>query len=318
MGVVKVTPQELSLTAVKYRELLIKMPIIGIDESIKHMTKRPGVRGKERVGEASINAQFAPYKANRQSDADLEVKVRELETQFGNVVTDFEPNSAVSTVLGLGATKGDDMKNTPTALAVLTLIADSLSEYLDTALFAAKRNPSGDTTMDLFDGFDTITEKEITAGEITKDKKNYMKLASEITVENAVDVFKDIMKALHPVLRRTKCYIYCSQDILDIYNESYKLQSGLVPYNQQYDQVAVEGSAGNLVFVPLASKAGSKYMQICAPSNMLVGYDTMSDVESVDVKEFKPFVLTYIATMFFGVQFESINARRLFVVELAD
>ena len=50
---------------------------------------------------------------------------------------------------------------------------------------------------------------------------------------------------------------------------------------------------------------------------MLVGYDQMGDMESVNVKEFEPFILSYSATMFFGVQFESIDKRRLKVVELA-
>jgi len=35
------------------------------------------------------------------------------------------------------------------------------------------------------------------------------------------------------------------------------------------------------------------------------------------VKEFEPFILSYIATMFFGVQFESIDKRRFKVIELA-
>lgn len=39
---------------------------------------------------------------------------------------------------------------------------------------------------------------------------------------------------------------------------------------------------------------------------------------SVDVERFEPFVLSYIATMFFGVQFESIDKRRLKVIELAE
>jgi hypothetical protein len=51
---------------------------------------------------------------------------------------------------------------------------------------------------------------------------------------------------------------------------------------------------------------------------MLVGYDQMSDAEDVMVKEYEPFILSYIATMFFGVQFESIDKRRLKVIELAD
>jgi hypothetical protein len=49
---------------------------------------------------------------------------------------------------------------------------------------------------------------------------------------------------------------------------------------------------------------------------MLVGYDQMGDTESVMVKEFEPFILSYIATMFFGVQFESIDKRRLKVIEI--
>ena len=51
---------------------------------------------------------------------------------------------------------------------------------------------------------------------------------------------------------------------------------------------------------------------------MLVGFDQMGDVESVEIERFKPFILSYIATMFFGVQFESIDKRRLKVVELKD
>lgn len=42
----------------------------------------------------------------------------------------------------------------------------------------------------------------------------------------------------------------------------------------------------------------------------------MSDQENVMVKEYEPFILSYIATMFFGVQFESIDKRRLKVVQL--
>ena len=44
----------------------------------------------------------------------------------------------------------------------------------------------------------------------------------------------------------------------------------------------------------------------------------MGDIESIDVERFEPFVLSYIATMFFGVQYESIDKRRLKVIELAD
>ena len=49
---------------------------------------------------------------------------------------------------------------------------------------------------------------------------------------------------------------------------------------------------------------------------MLIGYDQMGDMESVMVKEYEPFFLSYIALMFFGCQFESIDNRRFKAIEL--
>lgn len=49
---------------------------------------------------------------------------------------------------------------------------------------------------------------------------------------------------------------------------------------------------------------------------MLVGYDQMGDVENVMVKAYAPFILSYIATMFFGVQFETLDKRRFKTIEL--
>ena len=137
-----------------------------------------------------------------------------------------------------------------------------------------------------------------------------MKLTEEITAANAVDVAKQIMWNLDPRLR--------AQDFLDKYNEGYLLTHGGIPYNTQYGQQSVEGSGGKLIFAPLYNKASSKYIHVSPKSNMLVGFDQMGDMENVMVKEYEPFLLTYIATIFFGVQFESIDKRRLMVVEMAD
>lgn len=178
------------------------------------------------------------------------------------------------------------------------------------------RNANGTTTKDLFNGFDTITQNEITAGEISADKGNYMKLSEDISSANAVDVAKEILFSLDPRLRSQDLYIYCSQDFVDKYNEGYLLTHGGIPYNTQYGQQAVEGSNGKLKFVPLYNKADSKFMHVTTKSNMLVGFDQMGDIENVMVKEYEPFILSYIATMFFGVQFESLDKRRFKTIEL--
>ena len=311
--------QDYQEAAHKYRSDLLMLSIIGIEETLKFMTGRPGIRYKESVAAISGDAQFAPYKPARRSDFNLNLDFRTLETFFGSVVAQFEPNSAVSTLLGaVGATKGDGQMQTPTAKHVLALIAKSLSEPLNNAIWAGVRNATGDTTLDLFDGFDTITQAEITAGKIAAEEGNYMKLTDEITTANAVDIAKEILFSLDPRLRAQTCYMFCSQDFADKYNEAYLLTHAGINYNTQYDQTAVEGSNGRLILCPLSNKADSNFIHISPKINMLVGYDQMSDAESVMVKEYEPFILSYIATMFFGVQFESIDKRRLKVVELAD
>ncbi len=310
------TPKDYQEAAIKYRSELLMLPIIGCQDTLQYMTARPGIRYKERVGTMTGDAQFAPYNPSRSTDYNLNLSYREIETFFGSVVAKFEPNSAISTLLGTGATKGDGQMSTPTAKHVLSLIAKNLSEHLNDAIWNGVRNANGTTTKDLFNGFDTITQSEITAGEISADKGNYMKLSEDFSSANAVDVTKEILFSLDPRLRSQDLYLYCSQDFVDKYNEGYLLTHGGIPYNTQYGQQAVEGSNGKLKFVPLYNKANSKFMHVTTKSNMLVGFDQMGDIENVMVKEYEPFILSYIATMFFGVQFESLDKRRFKTIEL--
>lgn len=310
------TPQEWQEAAHKYRKELLMLPLLGCNDTLQHMTGRPGIRYKESVGTIGLDAQFAPYKVDRRSNADLNLSFRTLETFFGNVVKDFEPNSAIRTLLGTGATKGNAQASTPTARQVLALIAKSLSHHLNESIWSAVRNENGDTTAELFNGFDTITQTEITAGNLSAANNNYVKLTDDITTENAVDIAKDILFHLDPHLRSQQLLMYCSQDFYDKYSEAYQKTHGGLIYNTQYLQDTVEGSQGRLKLVPLANKADSKFIHIAPKSNMLYGYDNMSDVESIEVERFAPFVLTYVATMFFGVQFESLDKSRLKVVEL--
>lgn len=311
------TLEEYQDAARKYRKDLLMLPIIGIQETLKYMTGRPGIRYKESVAALNGNAQFAPYKPSRRSNFNLEMDFRTLETFFGSVVAQFEPNSAISTLMGaIGATKGDGQMQTPTAKHVLALIAKSLSEHLNNAIWAGKRNAAGDTTMDLFDGFDTITDAEIAGGKIAREEGNYMKIDDVVTTANAVDIAKEVLFSLDPHLRAQTCYMYCSQDFADKYNEGYLLTHAGINYNTKYNQTTVEGSNDKLILCPLANKADSKFIHVSPKINMLVGYDQMGDMENVMVKEYEPFILSYIATMFFGCQFESIDKRRLKVIEI--
>lgn len=129
-GKFQFTLKEYQEAAVKYRSDLLMLPIIGIGDTLQYMTGRPGIRYKERVGSLTGDAQFAPYNPKRAVDYNLGIDFRDLETHFGSVVANFEPNTAISTLLGSGATKGDGQMTTPTARHVLALIAKNYPSIL--------------------------------------------------------------------------------------------------------------------------------------------------------------------------------------------
>lgn len=319
MGKLSFTLEEFQTAAATFRKELLRLPLIGADATLKYMTIRPGVRYEEMVGSVSADAEIAPYKAGRTSDANLDLDIRALRTHFGSVNAKFEPNQAIQTLLGHKASQasGDALITTPTAQEVLACIAKSVSNKLNMAIWSAKRDPNGETTSTLFDGFDTITEKEIEAGNISAEKQNLVVIDKEISEVNAVDIAKNILRSMDDSLRGEKCYMYCPIDFYDKYNEAYQLTHGGIAYNTKYTQTFVEGSNGMLEIVPLSSKKGSKFIHVSPKANMLFGCDQMSDTETVRVKEFEPDILTLMMRMFAGVQFESIDPRRLLVAKIA-
>ena len=112
-GKLQYSLEEYRDAARKYRSDFLRLPIIGCDETLKFMTGRPGIRYKESVGSLTASAQFAPYSPTRSQDVNLQLDYRTLETFFGSVVAKFEPNTAISTLLGTGATKGEGQKTVP-------------------------------------------------------------------------------------------------------------------------------------------------------------------------------------------------------------
>ncbi len=319
-GKLNLTPEELQDAARKYRKELLMLVVLGAKETLQHMTGRPGIRHSEMVGDASFEAQLGPHDVTYKTAGNLDVVYRELRTYLGSCVKKFDPTSALKTLLGQGVLTGEGLKNNEVSKLVLSLMSKKIGKHLNSVIWSAVRNPNGHETKDLFDGFDTITAKEITAGTISATHGNYEKLTTKITRENCCDVFKQILFNLSEELRDETCYMYIPRQLADLYNESYQLTHGFLPYNKEYKQIEVEGSEGKLILRPMSSKKGSNFIHITTKGNMLYGYDNMSndgDVK-VGVEKHDEWLLSFVAAMFFGVQFETIDARRFKVIELAD
>ena len=322
MGKVIITEQELaklSTSAAKLRKELLRMPLMALRDFLAHVTLRTGIRYSETIGELTGSMELGPYSETRVDENDVAITPRTLYTYLGSVDKKFSPNSIYQSIWGSNITKGDGLKTTDITQQALALLASKVGAALYWAIWGAKRNDSGPKTVDLFDGFDTIAAKEVKDGNVSVEKGNLFDLdITTIDKTNAVDICKEIWRKADYHLKNGKCKLFVPSYVLDAYNDDYKITTGAVPYNTQFNQTFVEGSSNKCEIVALPNKDGSKFMQLTTKSNMLVGTCQMSDEESVSIEKYSPFVLDFVMTMFFGTQYESINKERILFIGKAS
>lgn len=314
---INITDADLKKSAVNYRKDLLVMPVIAAEATLQHMTPRPGVAGREVLGQLSGGIELGPYDPNRVDDSGVKIEPRTLETFLGSVVKKFDLNSVAKTVYGSLTTQGEALASTDLAMQVLYYLAMQLGQNLNKHIWDAKRNDEGTTTVDLFDGFDTITAKEITAGGIATGKGNFMQLDTAIDNSNATDILMSIYESADDNLQSVPTKMYIPFNVYRAYNKDYLASFGNVVYNQQYKKTFLEGTDNLCELVPLVGKKGSQFIHLSTKSNMVYGYGDGMDSEKIAIEKHHEFLLSFVATMFFGCQFETISKERLMVAKLA-
>jgi hypothetical protein len=321
MSTITITPEELAKSAAKYRKELLMMSVIALQSTLQHMSLRTGIRYKETVGELSGSIEMGPYDETRVNESNVKITGRDLETFFGSVWEKFSPNSVYQSIYGDSIVMGEGLKNVPIAKAVLAFLMKKLSQSLNKNIWGAVRNPAGTTTADLFNGFDTITQAEITAGNIATAKGNLFEFAEAIDATNAVDQLKAYFRAASDELQgdgddAVKLKMFIPKSIYNAYVDDYQMTVGAVPYNKEFKKTFLEGSDDLCELVALPNKKGSPFLHLTPKKNMLVGVDQSSDTEKITIEKHEPFRLDFVAAMFFGTQFESISPERLLVAKL--
>ena len=314
---INITDADLKKSAVNYRKDLLVMPVIAAEATLQHMTPRPGVAGREVLGQLSGGIELGPYDPNRVDDSGVKIEPRTLETFLGSVVKKFDINSVAKTVYGSLTTQGEALASTDLAMQVLYYLAMQLGQNLNKHIWDAKRNDAGTSTVDLFDGFDTITAKEITAGGIATGKGNFMQLDTAIDNSNATDILMSIYESADDNLQGVPTKMYIPFNVYRAYNKDYLASFGNVVYNQQYKKTFLEGTDNLCELVPLVGKKGSQFIHLSTKSNMVYGYGDGMDSEKIAIEKHHEFLLSFVATMFFGCQFETISKERLMVAKLA-
>ena len=315
---INISDAELQKSAVTYRKDLLVMPVIAAEATLQHMTPRPGVAGREVLGQLSGGIELGPYDPQRYDDEGLDIKPRTLETFLGSVIKRFDLNSVAKSVYGSLTTQGEALTSLDLARQVLNYLSMQLGRNLNLHIWSAKRNDTGTKTKDLFDGFDTITQKEIAAGKIDTAEGNFMQLSQAIDESNATDILMSIYESADDILQGMPTKMFVPVSVYRAYNKDYLASFGNVVYNTQFKKTYLEGTDNLCELVPLVSKKGSPFIHLTTKSNMIYGYGDGLDSEKIAIEKHHEFLLSFVATMFFGCQFEAINKERLMVAKLAS
>lgn len=316
MATINITDADLRQSAHTYRKELLVMPVIAAEATLQHMTARPGVAGKETVGQLSGNIEIGPYDPQRVDMDGVAIAPRTLETYLGSVVKKFDLNEAAKTVYGSLTTQGEALTSLGLAHQILNYLAMRLGLNLNKHIWNASRNATGTKTRDLFDGFDTITDHEHVAGNIAENKGNYKMLTKDIDENNALDILMDIYESADDNLQTIPTKMFVPVHVYRAYNKAYLSTFGSVVYNTQFKKTFLEGTDNLCEIVPLVSKSGSSYIHLTTKSNMIYGYGDGLDAEKLAIEKHHEFLLSFVATMYFGCQFETISKEKLFVAEM--
>lgn len=310
-----ITEGALQKSAKQFQKQLLLLPVIAAEATLQHMTGRPGIAGDYVLGQLGGEFQIAPYKNNRKTAADLKITPRTLSTYLGNCASQFAPNDVWDTIYGSLVVRGEQLKEGEMPRQVLEYATAQLGKRLNMSIWNAVRNAEGDTTKDLFDGFDTITQKEITDAKISTADGNLVEMTT-ITEQNAMDQLMALYESASDELQEQKTKLFLPRDVYNKYCKDYAATRGMAPYNKEYEKVYLEGSAGMCELVPLASKKGSKFLHLTTQANMLYGYGAGLEKESIGIGKYDPWLVTLEAAMYFGVQFQSISPEFLLVGKL--
>lgn len=313
---IKCTDQDFLTSARKYRSELLRKPVRRLADTLKYFTIRPGIRYEEKLYNVDTEMQFGPYDPERVEKLEVEFTPRVLKTFFGSVKRFFDPNEYYKTILGSVITKGEALKNVEVARLVLSILATKLGDKLAKHIFDAVRNDKGTRTVDLFNGFDTITRTEIASGGLSAEKGNLYEFTEAIDATNAVDQIKAFCRAADDyLLEQPQVNLLMPRAVYDAYLDDYQATVGAIPYNTEFRKIHPEGFE-NINFVPMFQKKGSEFMQLTTKSNMLIGVNQVGEEESITVEKHDVVLLTFFATIFFGAEYESIEPFRLLVGKL--
>jgi len=297
---------ELIALAVKNNELFEQMNVIA------------GVTDKYIMTSLEFDKIFKPYAKDWDPNPGARLTPRTGYVEIGQVELEEEPQAYRKTYLGK-LLKGTDPNQHPfekdflegISIRVSNDINDDLAFYGDKALKQSPTPSIAKSVKAINDGFFTIINKEMTAGNISVGKKNLI-LTGDINSTNAVTKLKAFYRQAckyNPALRRQNVKLYISHDVMDAYNDHYQALNEALPYNTEFEKTFLEGSGKRCELVALSAMGTSKRIMLGPMMNFNILVDQQSDQEKVHVfSPGNPKVIGFYLAAAIGFEFTTLHA----------
>lgn len=261
----------------------LTMPQAVLAKSLKFLNKITGVHGKITFSKLKSGAQWKPYKYGEFNPSNsTSFHPRTLETFHLELDEEFDPASVYSTVFGKVLKK--DRTSLEVVRAAVAEMARQSSGNLTKTIWTGVRNEDGETSLDNFDGFDTIIAKEKVAGNISRTLGNYFQ-SGKLTEYNIGDKLMLLWTTMTHLLKDNETlYLYMPSNVREMYDKWYNNNYNGANYTNEYNQRVLVGTNQRCVIADMAGMDDVKHIIFTTKDNMIVGFDGESNMERFEIR----------------------------------
>ena len=280
----------------------LTMPQAVLAKSLKFLNKITGVHGKLTLSKLKSEAQWKPYKFGEFKPSNsTSFHPRTLETFHLELGEEFDPATVYSTVFGKVLKK--DRTSLEVVRAAVAEMARQSSGNLTKTIWTGVRNENGESSLDNFDGFDTIIAKEKVAGNISRTLGNYFQ-SGKLTEYNIGDKLMLLWSTMTRLLKENETlYIYMPSNVREMYDKWYNNNYKGANYTNEYNQRVLVGTNQRCVIADMAGMDDVKHIIFTTKDNMIVGFDGESNMDRFEIRvPNNPKMVQVFAETFMGCQ----------------
>jgi hypothetical protein len=311
--------EKLVAAGIKYRKDLLIAPMTAFSDITQHFNVVLGCQGKMISGTLNNGAQLRPYRLAKDSTDTTKITPREMENFKGDLVEEFDPSSVLATLYRENTSTKPDKYDIAGKVAMY--IARQVGEKLVDCLFTAVRNAVGNTSAELFNGFDKLVD--IALAEVTPALSvalgNYQDYSA--TTITRLNVGSELLKLYRATNKKLKkgCKMYIPMTLLEWYQDWYKIENGNAPFGADVEQLYLDGTAKKCEIVAMSEMEDGKYIYFSKKDNMCLLFDQMSDTETVELRRpDNPKVVQLSMVAWFGVGMDTLDKEFFKAVKYAQ